>query len=370
MEPPETLEGSIEPAQDSPPSPPAPVDGLLVSLRAAGPWRFGADPNDRDRLDSLYHSDTLFSAITTAMMQLGMLEEWLASTALASEPDVRFTSLFPWLRETLYVIPPRSVWPPPSGKVRTKGASFVPVPVVRSLLMGAPFDEDRWAVDGESRCLLGPGKVNPYGPFRQARRAFAAVDRLAEGHVAPHRTACLEFAPESGFWCCTAFRHEEARTRWSAPVEGAFRLLADSGFGGRRSIGWGRAVVEEVRPCSLRELLLPAAVAPNEPVDSEVPMPAPASVYWLLSLFSPGETEAVDWRQGAYSLITRGGRVESRNGWGQPKKMLRMVEEGSVLLAGAPPNGTAANVAPEGFPHPVFRYGYPVSVSLPERIVP
>jgi hypothetical protein len=44
-----------------------------------------------------------------------------------------------------------------------------------------------------------------------------------------------------------------------------------------------------------------------------------------------------------------------------------MVAEGSVLLALGPLNGSAADVAPEGFAHPVYRAGFAVAIPLPER---
>jgi hypothetical protein len=59
--------------------------GLLVRFRPTGPWRFGPDSGARDRVDLLYHSDTLYSACCSAFRQLGMLEEWLAATAGAGE---------------------------------------------------------------------------------------------------------------------------------------------------------------------------------------------------------------------------------------------------------------------------------------------
>ena len=55
--------------------------------------------------------------------------------------------------------------------------------------------------------------------------------------------------------------------------------------------------------------------------------------WWMLSLFHPSEDDAVDWQRGNYSLITRGGRVESDAGWGDAKKPTRMVAEGSVIVA-------------------------------------
>lgn len=43
-----------------------------------------------------------------------------------------------------------------------------------------------------------------------------------------------------------------------------------------------------------------------------------------------------------------------------------MVAEGSVVYAPTGPCGTAADVAPDGFAHPVFRAGFAVSIPLPE----
>jgi CRISPR/Cas system CSM-associated protein Csm4 (group 5 of RAMP superfamily) len=97
--------------------------------------------------------------------------------------------------------------------------------------------------------------------------------------------------------------------------------------------------------------------------------PAPgfeaAEPQWLLSLYLPGGTDAVDWRRGYYALLTRSGRVESPAGWGALKKHVQMVAEGSVLMALGALGGSAADVAPEGFPHPVYRAGFAVAIPLP-----
>ena len=90
------------------------------------------------------------------------------------------------------------------------------------------MDEDQWHVDGLSQCLV-PASWSQ-GPFRQAMRSNAAVGRLA-GQVVAHRTACLEFSPGGGMWAWVSFANEEAESRWSGPVRGALRVLADSGIG-------------------------------------------------------------------------------------------------------------------------------------------
>jgi CRISPR/Cas system CSM-associated protein Csm4 (group 5 of RAMP superfamily) len=65
-------------------------------------------------------------------------------------------------------------------------------------------------------------------------------------------------------------------------------------------------------------------------------------------------------------VLARGGRVDSPAGSGELKKQIQMVAEGSVVYAPSGPSGSAADVAPDGFPHPVFRAGFAVSIPLPE----
>ncbi len=441
--------------------------GLVVKLRPTGPWRIGPDSGARNRVDFIYHSDSLYSAVTGAMGRMGSLEDWLAATARASEPAVCFGSCFPFVDELSFVAPPRTVWPPASpsalsARVRWRSARFVPLEVVQEVLAGRALDDNRWSVDGPSECLVPAGRA---GPFRTALRWSAAVDRLT-GATERHSTACIEFRPGCGLWTIVSFQDLAAHARWAEPVKAAFRLLADSGFGGERSRGWGRAAAPEFTEGDLPEMILPAAgptsvgvsvgvlepgdegAGPAEPPESpaqplaptestpveqaswpvfpkalppgESPVVPPVSevdmagnsaaveasssiavlemeeeaevaeaptepepvlaaemeeiivvqpasrAHWLLSLFTPGDGDSVDWRRGNYTVLARGGRVESAAGCGELKKQIPMVAEGSVLYAEAAPRGSAANVAPDGFAHPVYRAGFAIAIPLPE----
>jgi len=323
--------------------------------------------------------------------------------------------------------------------------------------------DSAWSVDGASQCLLPAGKP---GPFRSSLRFHAAVDRLT-GLGERHSVACLEFRPGAGLWTLVSFAGEAARERWSDRVKAAFRLLADSGFGGERSQGWGHAAAPEFTEGWLPEMILPAPAAkpaeasvrqpadlaplpapisspsrdgeaavpepsptpdpepseapspsrdaegtvpeppltpdpgpsespspsrdpevaipePSAPLDPELPStpdletappepspsphaesapPAPVAAHWLLSLFTPAPSDAVDWTRGNYTLVARAGRVASS---GELKKTGQMIAEGSVLYASPAPSGSAQDVAPDGVAHPVFRAGFAVSVPLPE----
>jgi CRISPR type III-A-associated RAMP protein Csm4 len=397
--------------------------GLTVKLRPTGPWRIGPDTGARNRVDAIYHSDSLYSAVTSAMARMGSLEEWLDATARAAAPLVCFSSCFPFVEEIQFVTPPQTVWPPRSpalmsAHVRWKSARFVPLTMVQTILTAKPLDENRWSVDGESGCLM-PGKRS--GPYRAGVRWNAAVDRLT-GATDRHSVGCIEFRPGCGWWTVVSFADDAARDQWQGPVKAAFRWLADSGFGGERSRGWGRAEAPEFVEGTLPGMILaqgpdvfppPVQEPPGErppvqepPVEPQLPDPdpepqlppqdpdplpaapalaaeapaagltahwlaaeAPAAgltAHWLLSLFSPAAADAVEWTRGSYTLLERGGRVESPAGSGALKKLVQMVSEGSVLYAPAAPHGAAPDVAPDGFAHPVFRAGFALSIPLPE----
>jgi CRISPR type III-A-associated RAMP protein Csm4 len=326
---------------------------FAVRFRPMGPWRFGPDSGARDRVDLIYHSDALFSAVCSAMAQLGLADAWLQATATASSPAVRFSSFFPFVGDTLLVVPPRSLWPPPeSTKVRYKGAHFVPLPVVQALLSDQAIDEDRWAVDGESECLIP--STHGRGPFRVTLRSSAGVDRLHPAGVEVHSTACLEFARDAGLWTIVQFGDAEAAEQWNAPVRSALLLLADSGFGGERSRGWGRSEAPVWQPWTP-----PQAPASEQPIEH---------AHWLLSLYTPGKNDLVDWKRGSYVTVSRRGRIESTARWGEPKQPTTMIGEGSVLLAPNELLGAASDVAPAGFLHPVYRSGFAVTVPIPWRV--
>jgi CRISPR type III-A-associated RAMP protein Csm4 len=340
--------------------------GLFIRLRPTGPWRIGPDSGDRDRVDRVYHSDTMYSAVSGAMARLGLLDDWLDATARASFPPVvpavRFSSCFPFNGDTLYVTPPRSVWPPlASSKVRWKGARFAPLSLVQSMLKGKPVSEEGWAVDGASEALITMGTQ---GPFRVAVRSSAAVDRYGAS-VELHSSACLEFAPHAGLWMVAEFANDAARDQWKGNVTAALRLLADSGFGGERSRGWGRADIE----FSDKWPLAPITVESTQD-----------TAWWLLSLYHPSPTDPVDWKRGNYAVTTRTGRAEgasftSASGEAlvgeslnnTAKRATRMITEGSVLVAASEPKGCVTDVAPDGFPHPVYRAGYALAIPIPLR---
>ena len=105
---------------------------------------------------------------------------------------------------------------------------------------------------------------------------------------------------------------------------------------------------------------------PDAPAAEPHPQPpSPTPVFWLLSLFTPAPDDAVDWRAATTPCWPAAAAWTAPPAPGELKKQMQMVAEGSVLYAAAAPRGAAADVAPDGFAHPVFRAGFAVSIPLP-----
>jgi CRISPR type III-A-associated RAMP protein Csm4 len=345
---------------------------LLIRLRPLGPWRYGPADGSHERTDTLYRSDRLFSAVTLAMQQLGVLEEWLDATARAETPAVVFSSLFPFQGDTLFATPPSTLWPPPANlvtspspvfltKTRWSAAQFVPLTAIDSLLTGQTLLADQWFPDPESACLLRRDRPSS-SPFRAIARSSAAVDRITKAGGEVKSLAGVEFEAGAGLWSVARFQDAAAESAWSQRVQGAFRLLADSGFGGGRSKGWGQTQAPEFQKGAWPTLLLPKVGRAQRNGNGDAPA---STLYWLLSLYSPSASDTVDWTGGDYRLLVRSGRVESASASGALKKQARMVSEGGVLSASIEPVGAAVDVAPDGFSHPVYRSGLALALQFP-----
>lgn len=347
---------------------------VFIRLRPLGAWRYGPGEGGQDQLDTLFRSDRLYSALTLALRQLGYLEEWLQATARAATPAAVCSSLFPFQGDTLFVTPPATLWPPPLSlvttpspvfltKVRWKAARFVPLSLVESILTGQSILADQWIPDAASGCLLRRDRPSA-SPYRVVTRSTAPVDRVTGNSDQARISAAVEFEPGSGLWTVVRFADDAARDTWAGRLQAAFRLLADTGFGGRRTSGWGQTAEPEFQPGAWPSVILPKLVRSGYNPAAATEQPAS---YWLLSLYSPSSADNIDWQEGSYAATVRGGHVDSSSpGAGAEKKRVRMITEGSVLTASAEPLGASVDVAPEGFAHPVYRAGFALSLLLPE----
>ena len=128
---------------------------------------------------------------------------------------MRFSSCFPFQRGRAVRRCRRAASgrPPPSLKVRWKGARFVPLSVVEALLAGPAAG--RGALErGRPERVPGAGRMERRA-VPAAIRSGAAVDRLT-GDVAAHRTGVPGVRSGAGLWGVAP-----SRTRRPSPLGGA-----------------------------------------------------------------------------------------------------------------------------------------------------
>ena len=137
------------------------------------------------------------------------------------------------------------------------------------------------------------------------------------------------------------------------PAQSAFEQMSQSALmgtlGGLRSLGFGRFKSPEFQAGRLADLLLP-----------EYQPPTSSQAWWLLSVFSPGPADQVQWGAGRYSIVTRGGRDSS----GRSKLNSRVVREGSVLLSTNSPQGCIQDVSSGSDGVPSLRATYAVALPI------
>ncbi len=163
-------------------------------------------------------------------------------------------------------------------------------------------------------------------------------------------TGHVDFSPECGLW----FGISERKTT-ALCIDKLLEKLADQGFGGVRSAGFGAAKITKTEEIDLPD--------------------ADAGQWTTLSRYLPDEDEvpAVLAGNSSYSLEEIGGWLYSPGIKAERRRKVRMITEGSVLsCTGKPLYGAMADVQPDydgtrPVSHPVWRNGYAAAVGFSER---
>ena len=181
--------------------------------------------------------------------------------------------------------------------------------------------------------------------WEASKMSRVAVDRLRNTSNI-FRMDRMIFNNECGLW----FGIEWQDKSWEKDLTHLLDLLADSGLGGERAVGYGHFAWREKEARRWKK-------------------PADGDLFITLSRYHPSHTEisgALNDAEAAYSLVSVGGWLASSETSAQRRRRLWMVAEGSVLRAvGNGPWGDVTDVQPTyDFPHPVWRYGlaYPIAM--------
>ena len=152
----------------------------------------------------------------------------------ASVPVSRFTATLLYVRPAAALWPPRGIVEGPLERRALRPA----VALSNRCSPASPSSEDAWTVDGESECLMPSSRSAGFHFVPRVVRSSAAVDRAGDSvDAALHRVPRIH--PRQRPLVCR--RILPMTPRWTQRVKAAIRLLADSGFGGERSRGWGRS---------------------------------------------------------------------------------------------------------------------------------
>ncbi len=270
------------------------------------------------------------------------------SPRCASVPAFRFTG------ETLFVVPPRTVASAGVVQGALEGRAIRSAQRGResaSRAAGRMKTLDRSTAPANAWCPHGAaGSVSS-----PSVRSSAAVDREGdERRAAFHRVPGIHSRQRIVVGGGVSERRR-ARAVDAAALTAAFRLLADSGFGGERSRGWGRAEMPEIADGNLPDLLL---------TNRRPARPRPAT--GCCRLFHPGACRR--GRLAARQLFADHARRARRKrcGWGDVKKT---DAHGGRRIG---PGGFRANRAARppmsrrmSFAHPVYRAGFALAIPIP-----
>ena len=364
----------------------------IYKLIPRSAFHFGERGVGVEETADLLHSDTLFSAIASAWRAGDEEPDPAAGNNLPSvqpfasgEPPFRISSAFPYAGDVLLFPRPQI----PLGVAKgLKRVELVSEGALGLLGQGTVPDEDR-----AHRELLQGGRIwvtpeerddivalmlehAPDAKTRERLRVRFEQDtrhiKLWSGsgeapvpHVAVDRinslsnlffSGRLQFAPGCGLY----FWVEFLDTNYESRLEDALTFLQDEGLGGRRTTGHGQFTFERK--------------------DRPLPEIGAANRLMILSLYHPTEAEvkAGVLREAWYKRIPRRGWIYSPDGKNLRRKGLWMLREGAVLSCDwkekvlgdltdlKPGEESLRQAGLPPFVHPVWRYGY--ALTLPLRL--
>lgn len=325
-----------------------------VCIKPTSPSHFGEKGIGIENVTPYPHSDTIFSAICSAYLQLfgaEKLHEML--TEFKENPPFLISSAFPYYdsgESKIYFFPKPLLLTLLEEETlpikELKDLSFLSESTFKTFISGGVETlltelksgklqiKGRLMISEDESLTLKVNKL--YEVSLRPRNRLSRLDSFSEPYYVG-----VTYYFSSGIFFLLDIRDDEVTHR----IIQCLNMLSDEGFGGERTVGYGRFKYE------IERLTL------NQVDDAEA--------YLTLSLYHPTceEAEAFLKLTGKwyYKCITRTGYVQSPF-YGSPKlkRPLRMMLEGSIFPKIEDRNlyGDFPAVLDELEHHPVYRYGY------------
>lgn len=315
----------------------------VVSIRLRGSIHLGEGENGLETSSALPHSDTLFSAFCHGFRLLyGKSElDQLLNTFMTDSPPFRISSAFPQWEGTFY-------FPVPLNQLvrekEFKKIGWIEQKGWEKLLAGAQLGD----MVGQFKCLPPVDqekqkeiKQKPSLPWRTQGVPRIGLNRLTNHPDERYfHFAQVHFDSEASFFFLVHLQDESVRVKFQA----TWRLLADEGLGGDRSVGKGLFETPQFDTLILN-------------------VPDRANARTVLSLFYPAEGERGVLQDGWYEFIERKGYIFSADIQSLRRQGVRFFREGSVFGSNKTLVGTLVDVTPQTFtPHKIYRCGVALSV--------
>ncbi|GAP05377.1 MAG TPA: type III-A CRISPR-associated RAMP protein Csm4 [Anaerolinea thermolimosa] len=340
----------------------------IWSIHGSG-FHFGRHGLGQEETDIRLPSDSLFAALTSCMVRLEgptAVSRW-GEAFLQDPPVAVFSSAFPRAGGVLLFPTPLRI---PATRQKDeviplktlKRVRFVSPGLFRRLLGGeslADLYPSALALqDGQVLLSAEERGQLPEAVLKDDRGRLWSVEqrpRVTVGREWHNSnlffTGRCVFMPECGLWFGVRWLREDPSMRALLPR--LMQELGDSGLGGDRTSGMGRARMEAMGTCDL-------------------PDPVPGAPWMTLSRYLPAEGEMTALRdeRAAYSIESVGGWAESPGKKAERRRTVRMLSEGSVLgPLEAPAPGVVADVQPDyngtrPLGHAVWRWGRALAVGF------
>ena len=316
-------------------------------------------------------ADTLFSAICQTWATFYGTESLTDFLSKYNEDGTvlpfTLTSAFPFAQDVYHFPKPLtfrgSEDTSEKGKKEIKRVQFVSDNIFRSIIAGntsdfadAPFingekvwisceEEARQKAAVSKRLNVAEEKLKDddliiWKPDTRARVTIGSQNAGSQiWHV-----ETVQFNTDCGLWFAAEFDSDETREK----IETLLRVLGDNGIGGERNAGYGMFKFSNENTIDL-----PTAEAGNPFVTLS---PICPKSHEQLSVLLNGDV--------AYAINPLTGWV-STTGSASRRKQVNMFTEGSVLNAGEEQRiGSLVDLSPNGYAHPVYRYGYAWQVGI------
>jgi len=319
------------------------IEIKIFKLRFKTPLHIGADSTLREKVDTIIHSDTLYSAL----YDLAVRARSKIKDAI-SRREILLTSAFPYYEdgsEKIFFLPkpifnfkiygydPK--WDFELGK-KLKKLTFVP---------------STWLESSDFIKEFLKNEISKKPDYLRETYAIDILPRVFVDRVTSssnfYRMAQV-FFHKGGLYFGVKFLSDGLEDEF----RGLLKLLGDEGIGGRRSTGSGAFEFEEDKLV--------------------IKVPQGANFYLLLSLAVPSEDEMDNiLKESSYELILRRGWFLLNTGHSLRRKSIWMFKEGSVLRKEI--KGCAIDVTPDALSEYVhaansevykFAYAFTIPVGL------